>query len=607
MNRNLLTAFVMLISFAAAAFAAPSISGLPDKTVQGNSGTNGQLIDLNSYTTNANPSGQTVYSLTQGNPSLINCFIENNRYLSCGAPAQNQSGSSTIAIAAADNNGSSSDSLVLTVTQVQNNPPTLSSIPRIEIPENSGPQRQLRNLHLYAFDAEDSDSQLDFSITEQSNTILISCYIEGSRHISCNAPADGRTGTSTITVEVKDTDNSTATLDVVVEVFSEGAGGSDAPTLSGIPDVEIMENDGGSGRLLDLFNYARDGQDDDEELDFRIASQSNTSLVFCRIVSDRYFECEAPRENSTGESTITIEVEDTDNETDRENFRVSINNTGSSNNDGDTICGGITFDAPDMAVNENSKTTRAITIRNGNSRSFGIDTLRADEDSGAFTIGIVKRRSTIPANGELETELTVNANSVSSTTTDSVALKASGRFSNGDYCSSSSTEQHFEITVKDSKDATPLPTPGPAPQPTPAPQPVIQMKLVQAPADINGGGIIAIENTGDDLSGVSITVLNGPEGVRFGSVAKQLWQTGERVQIRVDTGTYEGGVSATIRVNSNEGFRNIPVSFNASKPQGTGATGLANLASTAGLAIGLLIIIVLAIVGVVSLLPKSEK
>ena len=603
--------------------------------------------------------------------------------------------------------------------------PNISNLPDVQIRENSSARDRIINLFSYASDSEDNDTELDFRITNQTNQSLIYCFVGSDRYISCDAPSRNRTGTSTVTVRVHDTDGRTDTDSFNVRVSSNG--GNDELEIAGLPDVTVEENSGDEDRLTDLFDYTTSDNDDLEDLDFRILSQSNTSLIFCSIEDDRYFGCEAPREDSTGTSTIVIEVEDSQNNTstdsfrvevasdggpggmcedivprtrtifmdesdttfvsfdidnrsdedftvndidvfessqylsvsnidfdesieedetgelsfdlrstsitfDREatvsieitgefddgtecrfrdvplkTFRVQIDNSGNSSND-DALCEDIGIDMQDLSVDEDERTTESFTIRNDNSRSFTIDTLRATEDSSKVTIGIVKRRSSIGGGDEEEYDMTITTQGVTSTTNVPVEIEVSGRFSNDHFCSVSKLNESFDLTIRNNGDnGTPAPTPNPqpTPAPTPTPAPIIQIRVSQVPIEVSGSGIIELENAGDDLANVSISVLNAPNGVSFSGVSKQLWRTGERIQIEADTRDYEGNVSGNVFVSASEGSRSVPVSFKAIKTADSGTTGLVNFATTAGIAIGLILVVVLAIIGIISIVSKK--
>ncbi|MCH7902234.1 hypothetical protein IIC68_00620, partial [archaeon] len=124
------------------------------------------------------------------------------------------------------------------------------------------------------------------------------------------------------------------------------------------------------------------------------------------------------------------------------------------------------------------------------------------------------------------------------------------------------------------------------------------------PSEISGNETIQLQNRGEDQENVRVTVVNLPEGVRVQSINVPLWRTGDilELELEVDEG-FVGNIDSTIRVNSDGGSRNIPLELEVVSE--TSPTGFVGLATTAGLAIGLLIVLVLAVVGILSVFGKK--
>ena len=72
------------------------------------------------------------------------------------------------------------------------------------------------------------------------------------------------------------------------------ASGNTEPIISGIPNFTIDEDSNAQDDLVDLFDFASDIEDSDEELTFSIVEQTDSGLIFCSIDNDRYVDCEAP-------------------------------------------------------------------------------------------------------------------------------------------------------------------------------------------------------------------------------------------------------------------------------------------------------------------------
>ncbi|MBN2127474.1 MAG: hypothetical protein JW703_03740 [Candidatus Diapherotrites archaeon] len=200
----------------------------------------------------------------------------------------------------------------------ENNSPELSSLPNVYIRENAGYSSNLIDLWNYAFDEEDSDSELSFRITNQSNSGLIYCRIQSNRWFECDAPSSNRTGTNYVTIEVKDTGNLTDSETVRVEVYGSSPY-NEAPEIN-LPSYWEIDSDEDYEKL-DLYPYISDDEDSDYELDLSIDDESNTDVVNCHISEDRYLYC-YPYEQ--GYSYVKIRVEDSDGLSDTDSIKIMV-------------------------------------------------------------------------------------------------------------------------------------------------------------------------------------------------------------------------------------------------------------------------------------------
>jgi len=117
--------------------------------------------------------------------------------------------------------------------------------------------------------------------------------------------------------------------------------------------------------------------------------------------------------------------------------------------------------------------------------------------------------------------------------------------------------------------------------------------------------IITIENTANTVRNVVIKVVNPPEGVTIQEIVLDEWCTGEIIELPIEFEEgFEGAVESIIRVSSNEGNLSVPVKFIVEKEEPI-TSGLVGLATTAGLAIGLLILVILAVIGVLAVFSKN--
>jgi hypothetical protein len=146
-------------------------------------------------------------------------------------------GSETVTFTATDSEGLTVfDSAVFIITQCassSNTAPELNNLPDKELEEDSGDNDKIIDLWDYASDDESSDSELDFSITDQTNTNLVTCSISSDRYIDCEVE-DGKTGISYVTVQVRDPQGltDTDTFKVTVEKASDSSDSGDDRSIT---------------------------------------------------------------------------------------------------------------------------------------------------------------------------------------------------------------------------------------------------------------------------------------------------------------------------------------------------------------------------------------
>ena len=114
----------------------------------------------------------------------------------------------------------------------------------------------------------------------------------------------------------------TVRIDIIVQ--PRNYSGNQPPDLSGIPNLIINESETPPTNWIDFWNYSYDNEDNNSQLDFMIISQTNPSLINCQISNNRYINCDLTPE-SYGFSDIIVEVRDTNSATDRDSFRITVN------------------------------------------------------------------------------------------------------------------------------------------------------------------------------------------------------------------------------------------------------------------------------------------
>ncbi|HJW97403.1 MAG TPA: hypothetical protein VJ485_04545, partial [archaeon] len=297
----------------------PTIAGLPDFTV-----TVGQTIpvlDLYMYASDAEDyDSELLFSIeSQSNTPAIVCSVTPDAYLTCGTAQA--AGYSDITVKVTDTEGlSSTDIFRITVQGTQppqpvNTPPMISGIPDYAI--NVGEAMPSIDLFGYAFDQQNPDSSLIFSIDSQSDGSVASCSIASNRYVQCGAGKSP--GFSDIIIRVTDTGGLSDTD--IFRITVQGAPPVNTPpSISGLPDYTLQA--GQTIPLTDLFIYASDSQDADSALSFSIESQSNPGLISCYITGNRYIGCGSSQ--GSGYSDITVRVTDMGGLSSTDTFRITV-------------------------------------------------------------------------------------------------------------------------------------------------------------------------------------------------------------------------------------------------------------------------------------------
>jgi len=95
------------------------------------------------------------------------------------------------------------------------------------------------------------------------------------------------------------------------------------PSIQGIPDKFLNEDDTPLSNWIDLWNYASDADNNLSDLIFAIVSESNNGLIGCSIDSNRYIDCAQPAAEQSGYSYINVSVYDGEYY-DYDEFRITV-------------------------------------------------------------------------------------------------------------------------------------------------------------------------------------------------------------------------------------------------------------------------------------------
>ncbi|MBI4044114.1 MAG: hypothetical protein HY392_00205 [Candidatus Diapherotrites archaeon] len=228
-----------------------------------------------------------------------------------------------------------------------------------------------------------------------------------------------------------------------VKLVSDNGGNSndDPPVFSNIPDQFLDKDDDFHNNIIDLWAYASDDRDSDQELDFDL-SQSDEDFIECFIDDDRFIDCTVIDEDEAGTVTLTVEVTDTDGQSDSENFRLIFE-------DEDAFCSEIEIENDELSIFENRTTTHDIRVFNNGSRTYRVDLVAVSESSPYFSVQPVNDDFSITPGDSEEVSLRFIAQSVTGTKTATIKLRLTGEFSNGVECHFDDIEEEIEVTIRD--------------------------------------------------------------------------------------------------------------------------------------------------------------
>jgi uncharacterized membrane protein len=100
------------------------------------------------------------------------------------------------------------------------------------------------------------------------------------------------------------------------------------PSFRPIPAQNIEMDSQEKYHLFDLWNYAKDLDNEKYELAFEVVNQTDSDLINCFVRNGHYIGCDAPGQGETGTNTVTVRVEDPDLQEGFESFDVSVYDPG---------------------------------------------------------------------------------------------------------------------------------------------------------------------------------------------------------------------------------------------------------------------------------------
>jgi hypothetical protein len=294
--------------------AQVSVEDITDKSIN----EDGQLSILFSTTISASNITATSSNTTLAPNNPANISVSGSgtlRGLSV-IPVANQSGTSTITVTVADNNGQTmTDTFVLTVNSV-NDAPSFTKGPDQTVNEDSGAQLVNWATNLSAGPANESGQALSFQITNNTNAGLFSAGPAVSPTGTLTyTPAANANGSATIFLVVKD-DGGTANGGVdtsAVQTFSITVNSvNDAPSFTKGANQTVNEDAGGQ-TVNNWATAISPGPADEsgQTVTFQVTGNTNAALFSAGpAISSTGTLTYTPAGNANGSATITISLKD---------------------------------------------------------------------------------------------------------------------------------------------------------------------------------------------------------------------------------------------------------------------------------------------------------
>ena len=297
----------------------PAISGLPDQLLLVNDVAN-NAIDLWAYASdNESPDDALTFTIDNTPDPGAGVSIDSNRYIDI-FPATDWTGQTDVIVRVEDPEGLfDTDSFQVTVSSTLNTTPTISGLPDQWLLVNEVANNAI-DLWAYASDNESPDDALTFTIDNTPDPGA-GVGIDSNRYIDIFPDTDW-VGQTDVVVRVEDPEGFFDTDSFQVTVSSTV---NTMPTISALPDITVPVNSTSVVPWMDLWDYADDAEDSDDQLTFSIANTPNPNAGVS-IDSDRYILV-VPATNWVGVTDVEIQVQDTGGLTDTDTFQVTITGT----------------------------------------------------------------------------------------------------------------------------------------------------------------------------------------------------------------------------------------------------------------------------------------
>ncbi|MBW2977993.1 hypothetical protein KY331_04065 [Candidatus Woesearchaeota archaeon] len=269
----------------------PVLAGLPDLTINENEVPPVNWTDLWQYTSDAesNDTELQFRIVSQSNSGLIDCRIDDDRYINCILSADSY-GFSDITVEVSDGEYSDRDSFRINVNETADRP-IISNFPNVNFGEDGS---AILDLNLYVNDPNNNASELSWSV---SGNYHVHISIDSNNIATFTADTEW-SGVETVVFTVRDPDGNSDSDSCIVSVGAL----NDGPVLDEIDDVylEVEEE-----TKIDLNDYVTDNDNSDSELSWSYRASRNVEVSI-----DQNNIATIKSKTRLGKFSVTFTVED---------------------------------------------------------------------------------------------------------------------------------------------------------------------------------------------------------------------------------------------------------------------------------------------------------
>ncbi|MFA5175812.1 MAG: tandem-95 repeat protein [Candidatus Nanoarchaeia archaeon] len=291
----------------------PTLTELPDRNVEEDSGLNERLIDLWGYASDIESQDHDLLFtiVSETNPGIVDCEIEHNiifgddnRWIEC-TTGLNQVGSSDVTIRVTDVGGFYAEgSFTITVNPV-NDAPIVSTISPVQMyedmPETAKPQIDLDD---FVSDVDNTPAEMHWTVSSDKPGI-VDATINADNTLSYDLAQD-YFGHATLTVTACDLENVCDLETIFVTIVPM----NDAPIVN-IPDTTINFNeDTVYTTTWSLEDYVTDVDNTLDEISW---TYSGNNFIQVKINNDKTITFTAPTNWNGGPETIIFTATDIGN------------------------------------------------------------------------------------------------------------------------------------------------------------------------------------------------------------------------------------------------------------------------------------------------------